>query len=365
MNSAEPPIDPSGAPPPTAGPESPAGRHAADQTVVTTGLLPTVSDPNGPHRGSSPARHAQHVHPTPPSGPPPYGPPPPGTGGSAAPWPSGPQQYPPQQYPGQQYPPQQYPAQQYPPQQHPAQQFSPQQYPTNQHSGQQYPGGPSGHQPPQFPPPQQQYPAQQYPAQQYAAGPINRSWPTPGQPQYAYPPPPAPYPRPPNPAQAPVGAAGPAALPAGGPAPRPTTRRAGLGGGGGAGGAGAAGFAWFTVAAAPHPTAGAGSETGTPGTSGGSPTELAAVAAIPENGGVILADQKVVLTRESGDKVHCFSAVCTHQGCLVSQVAAGKISCPCHGSTFDANTGAVVDGPAPSPLAAVPVTVVNGTVYSG
>ena len=128
--------------------------------------------------------------------------------------------------------------------------------------------------------------------------------------------------------------------------------------------AGAAGFAWFTVAA-PHPTAGAGSGTSTPGTSGGSRTELAAVATIPENGGVILPDQKVVLTRETGDKVHCFSAVCTHQGCLVSQVAAGKISCPCHGSTFDANTGAVVNGPAPSPLAAVPVTVVNGTVYSG
>jgi Rieske Fe-S protein len=128
--------------------------------------------------------------------------------------------------------------------------------------------------------------------------------------------------------------------------------------------AGAAGFAWFTVAA-PHPTAGAGSGTSSPGTSGGSRTELAAVATIPENGGVILPDQKVVLTRETGDKVHCFSAVCTHQGCLVSQVAAGKIGCPCHGSTFDANTGAVVNGPAPSPLAAVPVTVVNGTVYSG
>ena len=72
-----------------------------------------------------------------------------------------------------------------------------------------------------------------------------------------------------------------------------------------------------------------------------------------------------MLTRETGDKVHCFSAVCTHQGCLVSQVSAGKITCPCHGSAFDANTGAVVNGPAARPLAAVPVTVVNGTVYTG
>jgi Rieske Fe-S protein len=79
---------------------------------------------------------------------------------------------------------------------------------------------------------------------------------------------------------------------------------------------------------------------------------------------VVLDAQSVVLTRETGDEVHGFSAICTHQGCLVSAVADGKITCPCHGSTFDANTGAVLGGPAPSPLATVPVKVVNGTVYS-
>jgi len=122
--------------------------------------------------------------------------------------------------------------------------------------------------------------------------------------------------------------------------------------------AGGAGFAWFTLAA---PTTSAGPEGGT----GGAPTELAAVASIPENGGVVLADQKVVVTRETGDTVHCFTAVCTHQGCLVTEVTDGKITCPCHGSAFDANTGAVVGGPAPAPLAAVPVSVVNGSVYTG
>ncbi len=101
MNSAEPPIDPSGAPPPIPGPASPAGRHAADQTVVTTGLLPNVSDPNAFRRGSPPARNAQFGQPTPPSGPPPYSPPPPVSGRSAGPWPGGPQQYPPQQHPPQ------------------------------------------------------------------------------------------------------------------------------------------------------------------------------------------------------------------------------------------------------------------------
>jgi Rieske Fe-S protein len=126
--------------------------------------------------------------------------------------------------------------------------------------------------------------------------------------------------------------------------------------------AGAAGFVWYT-AAGPKPRATSPSTGYTAPT--GKPTELTTVAAIPEGGGVILQDQSVVLTRETGDKVHGFSAVCTHQGCLVSNVSNGKITCPCHGSTFDANTGAVLGGPAPSPLPAIPVTVVNGSVYTG
>jgi Rieske Fe-S protein len=140
------------------------------------------------------------------------------------------------------------------------------------------------------------------------------------------------------------------------------SRRAVFAGAGVAVVAGAAGFAWFTVAA---PKSGSSAGTGTPGGTGGTPTQLAAVASIPENGGVVLPDHKVVLTRETGDKVHCFTAVCTHQGCLVSDVAAGQITCPCHGSAYDAKTGAVVAGPAPAPLSAVPVSVVNGSVYTG
>jgi Rieske Fe-S protein len=141
------------------------------------------------------------------------------------------------------------------------------------------------------------------------------------------------------------------------------TRRAVIIGAGVAVVAGAAGFGWYRLAA-PTPTASGGEYTAPSGGSG-TPTALTSLADVPEGGGVILPDQKLVVTRESGDKVHCFSAVCTHQGCLVNQVGNGRISCPCHGSAFDANTGAVVAGPAPSPLPAVPVTVVNGSVYTG
>ena len=96
---------------------------------------------------------------------------------------------------------------------------------------------------------------------------------------------------------------------------------------------------------------------------GGAGKALAAVADIPDGGGVILGKPAVVLTR-SGFEVHAFSAVCTHQGCRVDKVARGRIDCPCHGSVFDAATGQVLAGPAPSALPAVAVTVRAGQVFS-
>jgi len=54
--------------------------------------------------------------------------------------------------------------------------------------------------------------------------------------------------------------------------------------------------------------------------------------------------------------------VCTHQQCLVDQVADGTIDCPCHGSKFSIKDGSVVAGPAPSPLPAASVAVSEGQV---
>jgi Rieske Fe-S protein len=91
---------------------------------------------------------------------------------------------------------------------------------------------------------------------------------------------------------------------------------------------------------------------------------LAALAQVPDGGGVVLDSAKVVLVRDGG-QVHAFSAVCTHQGCLVSGVADGRITCPCHGSVFDASTGAAVQGPATTPLPPVQVSVRAGNVVEG
>ena len=81
---------------------------------------------------------------------------------------------------------------------------------------------------------------------------------------------------------------------------------------------------------------------------------------VPSGGGVVVGD--VVITRD-GDAVHAFSATCTHQGCVVSDVTDGEIHCPCHGSAFDATTGEVVAGPATAPLPTVGVEVRDGAVF--
>ena len=81
---------------------------------------------------------------------------------------------------------------------------------------------------------------------------------------------------------------------------------------------------------------------------------------VPSGGGLVVGD--LVITRE-GDTVHAFSATCTHQGCIVSDVTDGEIHCPCHGSAFDATTGAVVTGPATQPLPDVAVEVRDGSVF--
>ena len=93
-------------------------------------------------------------------------------------------------------------------------------------------------------------------------------------------------------------------------------------------------------------------------------TVLAPVAEIPDGGGVVLTKTKIVLTR-TGNRIAAFSAVCTHEACLVNNVQNGLISCPCHDSAFDATTGAVRNGPATSPLPAVPVHVVDNSVVMG
>jgi nitrite reductase/ring-hydroxylating ferredoxin subunit len=76
---------------------------------------------------------------------------------------------------------------------------------------------------------------------------------------------------------------------------------------------------------------------------------------------------EVVLTRTKKG-VFALNGACTHQGCGVAAEGT-KLVCPCHGSTFNANSGAVIRGPRGSsknsirPLAKFKVTEYKGKIY--
>ena len=91
-------------------------------------------------------------------------------------------------------------------------------------------------------------------------------------------------------------------------------------------------------------------------------TVLGQASDIPVGGGAIYTAAKVVVTQPASGQYKAFSAVCTHVGCIVNKVTNGTIGCPCHGSEFKIINGAVVTGPALSPLPAKQIKVVDGQV---
>jgi Rieske Fe-S protein len=91
-------------------------------------------------------------------------------------------------------------------------------------------------------------------------------------------------------------------------------------------------------------------------------TVLGTADEIPVGGGKIYPVDKVVVTQPVKGTYLGFSAVCTHVGCIVDEVANGTIDCPCHGSEFKITTGAVVTGPAPRPLPKKKIKIVEGKV---
>lgn len=110
------------------------------------------------------------------------------------------------------------------------------------------------------------------------------------------------------------------------------------------------------VAAALAGCAGGGDDGGsTPSVDAGA--ELATTDEVPVGGGIILTDQKLVITQPSEGTFKAFTAVCTHQGLLVTSVEDGTIRCANHGSSYSAESGEVEGGPAPSALASVDIDV--------
>jgi Rieske Fe-S protein len=117
-----------------------------------------------------------------------------------------------------------------------------------------------------------------------------------------------------------------------------------------------------TSAAAPS----AASSTPAAASSGnGAAGALATTSQIPVGGGMIFTSEKVVVTQPEAGAFKCFSAVCTHMGCLVSTISNGTIDCPCHGSQYSITNGSVVAGPAPRPLPAEAFKVSGTSIFLG
>ena len=76
-------------------------------------------------------------------------------------------------------------------------------------------------------------------------------------------------------------------------------------------------------------------------------------------------DPAVVVALDDGSFA-AYDALCTHEGCRVGYSrASNTLDCPCHGAQFDpADHGAVLGGPAPTPLLELPLIVnaADGTI---
>ena len=125
-----------------------------------------------------------------------------------------------------------------------------------------------------------------------------------------------------------------------------------------------------TNAGAPPATTGAGSAPSSASGGGGSTaaaqgSALATTSEIPVGSGKIFTSEKVVVTQPNSGDFKAFSAVCTHMGCIVATISNGTIDCPCHGSQYSISTGAVVGGPAPSPLPAQAIKLTGSNIFLG
>jgi Rieske Fe-S protein len=98
--------------------------------------------------------------------------------------------------------------------------------------------------------------------------------------------------------------------------------------------------------------------TGAPGPAAAA-TAIANTADVPVGSGVIV--DEIVVTQPSAGEFKGFSAICTHAGCTVNEVAGGTINCPCHGSKYNLD-GSVANGPTSRPLDAKAVSVQGDSI---
>lgn len=101
----------------------------------------------------------------------------------------------------------------------------------------------------------------------------------------------------------------------------------------------------------------ASTQSSVPLTPGDPVIDLAAESSLQSIGGAVKkrysainSGRTIIVVRISSSGFAAFAAQCTHQGSEINLPISGTMTCPNHGSKFNASTGGVVQGPAASSL---------------
>jgi Rieske Fe-S protein len=98
-------------------------------------------------------------------------------------------------------------------------------------------------------------------------------------------------------------------------------------------------------------------ESAAPSTSG--PVVVAKITDIPIGSGkkFDVEGTPILITQPRVGEFRGFSAICTHAGYVMNNMANSEIKCDNHGALYSADDGSVLSGPAPRALGKVEVTV--------
>ncbi len=93
------------------------------------------------------------------------------------------------------------------------------------------------------------------------------------------------------------------------------------------------------------------------------PYEEALLIRIPKPSEEALKSERILKTGDS--YLTAYTLTCTHEGCTVfANKPQRELSCGCHGSKFQIQDGAVLAGPANSPLKGIKLVVQNNKVFA-
>lgn len=76
-------------------------------------------------------------------------------------------------------------------------------------------------------------------------------------------------------------------------------------------------------------------------------------------------DDPAILVHLTEGRFVAYSQRCTHLACAVYwDKETGRLTCPCHEGYFDVQTGLVVAGPPPRPLARIELRIEGGEIFA-